>query len=72
MKLELNAEQLNDLIIAAADGERLYRRLRRDVRDGVIDHYTEEECNKRCYTIVNFILFFNINIMKLMLTDNVK
>lgn len=47
MKLELNAEQLNDLIIAAADGERLYRRLRRDVRDGVIDHYTEEECNNK-------------------------
>ena len=47
MKLELNAEQLNDLIIAAADGERLYRRLRRDVRDGIIDHYTEEECTNR-------------------------
>ena len=47
MKLELNAEQLNDLIIAAADGERLYRRMRQDVRNGVVDHYTEEECTNR-------------------------
>ena len=47
MKFELNAEQLNDLVIAAADGERLYRRLRKDVREGVIDHYSEEDCTQR-------------------------
>jgi hypothetical protein len=46
MKLELNAEQLDQLIVAAADGERLYRRMRQDVRDGVVDHYTEEQCTE--------------------------
>lgn len=46
MKLELNAEQLDQLIVAAADGERLYRRMRKDVRDGVIDYYTEDQCTE--------------------------
>jgi len=44
MKLELNKEQLNDLVVAAADGERLYRRLRKDVREGIISHYDEKQC----------------------------
>ncbi len=49
MKLELNDVQLNDLIVAAADGERLYRRIRQDVRDGIVTHYTETECTDKMH-----------------------
>ena len=47
MKLELTSEELYELITAAADGERLYRRLRRDVREGLIDHYDVDECTEK-------------------------
>ena len=47
MKLELSIEELDTLAYACADGERLYREIRRDVRDGEITHYTEEECTEK-------------------------
>ena len=47
MKLELTSDELYELITAAADGERLYRRLRRDVEQGLVDHYDVAECTQK-------------------------
>ena len=43
----MNQETLERCMYAARDQARLYRRLRRDVSEGVIDHYSVEECTQR-------------------------
>jgi len=42
-----NKEQFVALTTACADGERLYRRLRREVEAGTYDLLTAEECSER-------------------------
>ena len=37
------------IMYAYRDQARLYRRLRRDVIDGVIDHYTVDECTAKIH-----------------------
>ena len=45
--MEFTLEELDRLAYACADGERLYRGIRRDIRDGEFSPYTEEECTEK-------------------------
>ena len=40
-------EELDQLAYACADGERLYRRIRKGIRAGEWSTYTEEECTEK-------------------------
>lgn len=40
-------EEWEQLVYASRDGQRLYRRIRRDVNEGLIDHYTVEKCTDK-------------------------